>query len=555
MDTTQDQQQSPSSSIEQWLKLDSLSRKLSLSAALLAIQFIWLFSLYSSKIAQLNAVPGLILFPLAIFFAAHAWTSLARQYAFLGLLLILSLRLPITLAPELIMLNWLVFACLSGMLLHWLYQQLTQQGCNPKIYWLTLAIIAFNGLSHLGLESPFTHTFHMMNSLESDFQGVDNNQTWECAYDGTSYFAVHCDARHFIAAEKIFTEHYYDPSFSVVLSRYFDSYLKSFIGIEGQRWLSSMLIHFLFWIFSAAAIFRLCALFKLPTSTTQASMLGVASAWGFVSMLAQPAPYMISFAFGALSIWAVVELLKDEERDLNKSIMYTLILVTSTLTYEAYPLMVTSWILLAVFGRWGMAMIVAASQILGGVLWKKVGLEMIVGTAGNLSSDSSGISNITKDLNTWLSVIGSFDVSEFIRLTWVGIQAYAYGNLIYGALAAVALTLFFYKKLQAQQGTKLFWWSIAILNILVLGSAIFIVPQTFHWSPSTGMQPRILFFSFPLNVIALCYIFSCIKLQWFKDRWAYAVPILMFIFANIDQSGFASQAMLFDYGRWGVFWY
>ena len=279
-------------------------------------------------------------------------------------------------------------------------------------------------------------------------------------------------------------------------------------------------------------------------------MISVASAWGFVSMAAQPAPYFISYAFGAICIWAVLELVKHKYNLWKTELVYLLILVASTLTYEAYPLMVASWILLSIFGRAKFAVIVAVAQIGGGLLWKYIGLNMILGTMGDLSSNSSGVSNISKDFHTWLNVFVTFDIAEFFRLSWVGIQAYAFGNLVYGALAAVVMTLFCYKTMMKDANTGQLWWSVAVLNFLVLGAALFIVPQMFHWSPSTGMQPRITFFSFPLNTIALCFLVSK-----YKPQWVWSVPVFMFVLAAMDKTGFASQALLFDYGSLGWYWY
>ena len=91
---------------------------------------------------------------------------------------------------------------------------------------------------------------------------------------------------------------------------------------------------------------------------------------------------------------------------------------------------------------------------------------------------------------------------------------------------------------------------LLLANGAMLGAAIFIVPQTTHWSPATGMQPRIVSFAIGLNLIALCYLAARLP-----RHWVYSTPALMLIIANLDQTGLGSVAMLFDYGRWGVFWY
>ena len=64
------------------------------------------------------------------------------------------------------------------------------------------------------------------------------------------------------------------------------------------------------------------------------------------------------------------------------------------------------------------------------------------------------------------------------------------------------------------------------------------------------MQPRLAFYSYPINIVALCYLASQIR-----PRAVFAVPVALFILANIDLTGFASQSMMFDYGRLAWYWY
>ena len=151
--------------------------ELALSLLLNVLQMIWLSVTADQQIGLLNAIPGLILFPITVFFAAHAWDRAALQWGFIALVFWLTLHLPVTLAPELIAVNWFVFSLVAGMLLLWVRDQLRDQGLG-KAGALAVILILFNGLSHIGQESPFNHTFHLLNGLSSDFQGVDNNLTY-----------------------------------------------------------------------------------------------------------------------------------------------------------------------------------------------------------------------------------------------------------------------------------------------------------------------------------------------------------------------------------------
>lgn len=528
--------------------LSVVGKQVALNVALLCMQFIWLYLFNSEKIALINLLPTFLFIPLCIAFSYYAWDGLAtfKKYAFIVSALILTLRLSLTIAPWLIWLSWLCFLVCLGLVIYWCFSQLKQKA-TIKILYITIGLVVFNTLTHVSLSSPFTHTYHLINEQPSSFTGKDNNSTWECAYE-VSFFAVHCDARHFIASEKIFTEPSYDPSFSVVLSRVYSGYLNSLIGVENQRWIASTIINSFFWLLSCFAIFRLCLLMGLSPTIAQISMLSTASAWGFVSMVAQPAPYLLSFAFAIFSLWAVIEIIKNNGQAKNKYFILLLISIISILVYETYPIIAACIILLCLYQRWKSALLITLGQITVSLLWKKVSMEKVLGTAGDLASASSGISNITKDINAWLDVFLTFNVPEFLKLTWVGLQAYTFGNLVIGALAAIVFITWYRKQSKQHTGSSLLWYAVLLVNALMFAAIVFIVPQTFHWSPSTGMQPRLAFFSFGLNIIALVFICSHL----FPNK-LMVIPVLFFIMAQIDVYGIASHAMMFDYGKLG--WY
>lgn len=527
---------------------DWLSRRSFLIVAMLTLQFVWLGFIDGAKLAWINLVPGLVFVPVVVLFAAEAWRhDRIRRVVFLTAVMFLLLRPAAMLSPKWIMLVWLVAGVVVALVGERLYRWFRERG-SQVAFALMVSVVFFNGASHLGLSSPFTNTFRMMNDLKSDFRGVDNNATWECAYE-VPYFAVHCDARHFVASEKIFTESDYDPSFSVVLSRFFTGYLASLVGIEGLRWMGMLILNFMLWIGACAAIYRLCAISGLSVHVSRAAMLSVASAWGFVSMFAQPAPYLPSFAFGTFATWAVIELLRDGSPEVGKRMLMGFVLVSGVLVYEMYPIALACILVLWLCGRWRDAIAVAIGQIVMSFAWREIGLDGILGTGGDLVSASSGVSNISRNISTWMEVVAQTDVSRMVDLLWVGTQAYAFGNLIYGAVAFV-LFLWLGRSMSYEVGARPLWMLIVGVNILVILATFFIVPQMFHWSPTTGMQPRLAFFSLPLNLAAACYLVGSRF-----PRAVYAIPATLAVLANVDQTGFASIAMMFDYGRLGIYWY
>lgn len=515
----------------------------------LFLQYCWLHYFLGASIGQLHLIPGSITQLLVTAFAALAWKSTTRQHLFLLGYTVLALRLPVSVSEVFLWPVWLVALGQFGWILHWCYRKLATEGTGRYLL-LAAGIVLFNAFTHLGLESPFTHTFRLIVNESADYHGVDNDQSWICAYDGTPH-AVQCDARHFIASELIFTDTDYDPSFSVVLSRFYHGYLNSLLGTDGWRWHASLAVNIFSWLLAVLALFRLCRLTQLPEVVAGAVVLSAASAWGFVSMVAQPGPYLLSFAFSLYALWAATEWVLSEDRCLLKRVLLLSVSILSIAVYEAYPISLACVLLLAFYRHYTAATLLVMGQIMLVLVWKKVGLEMIVGTAGDLNSLSSGISNISHDIRTWLSAVANLDFIKVATFIGIGTLAWLFGNLIIGAVAG-GYTLVRHRYLALQRGkpSQVFWLLLLLTNLLVLAAMIFIVPQTLHWSPQTGMQPRLAFFSFGINLIALCYLFSVCK-----PRYLWAIPVAFLVLANIDKTGFASIAMLFDYGAIGLYWY
>ena len=135
----------------------------------------------------------------------------SRWYFLLGFLI--TLRLPITIAPQLEILNWTLYLSMVGLIGYRVFEYFRQRK-QLIVVGFAITIILFNSFTHLFLDSPFTYSFRLLSQLPSNYiAGKDNNLTWECSYEDSD-FPVHCDMRHFIPSEKIFTETNYDASFS-----------------------------------------------------------------------------------------------------------------------------------------------------------------------------------------------------------------------------------------------------------------------------------------------------------------------------------------------------
>ncbi len=513
----------------------------------LAGQFAWIHHHLGEKLALLHLVPGALSIVLMASVCSVFWQRRALQWSmFVGYNLLVC-RFAITLDASLVWLQWLIFAAMCGAIILRCWHSL-QKDRAGKWMLLAMALIAVNTVSHLGLESPFTHTYHLLVDRPSDFSGVDNNDTWECAYDGMDW-AVQCDARHFIASELIFVEAEYDASFSVVLSRFYSGYINSLLGTDSWRWLASIGTNALLWFLSCIAVYQLARRFGQPPPVAVAAMLGTASAWGFVSLVGQPAPYLPAYAFGIFSIWAVVEHVTNPSLNIRRRALLLLLQVLPIALYESYPISLLCVVLLMVYRHYLSALALIVVQVMVVVAWKKFGLEMVLGTAGDLASASSGVSNLTKDIYKWIEIAVTFNLKEFFLYVGVGTLAFLCGNMIVGAVVGSWIAVRDRAQIFGNEPQRLFWLVLALINFLMLGAMIFIVPQTLHWS-STGMQPRLSFFSFAINLIAISY--------WVNGRWPkllWIVPAASFAIAMVDKTGFAGIAMLFDYGAFGSYWY
>jgi hypothetical protein len=519
-----------------------------LIAFLTTVQFIWLALFADVKIALINLLPAAVFLTVWALFINRYYADRPKLRNWLLLpALILTLRLPITLHQGLQFVNWLMCAAVVGIVVR---QVLTIfESRESKIVVLIGAVLVLmNASHHLGLNSPYTYSFRLINGQPSAFQGFDNNATWECAYERPKY-AVHCDARHFIASERIFTEKSFDPSYSVLLQRFLHGYLNSLAGMEGTRWWVNLGVNMTFWFFACICVYRICTLLKIEQKVAQLALLCCASAWGFVAMVAQPAPYMLAFAYAPIIFWATLELIYGEwdQRGIG---LLVLLIASVVMVYDAWQLILASALLLFLHKKRAAAGAVVVLPIVFTLIWKFFSMQSVLGTQGDVVSPGSTPFLLKMDIHAWWDVVTNFKVVEFFRFSKTGVLAYLYGNLIIGARAALAyITLGWHRRKTATPEQKTLLITLVAVNALVLASMIFVTPHLYFLSPSTGMQPRIAFYSYTINLIALMLL----TYPWLKS-YAWVVPLLLLIFANINLSGWVGIDMMFDYGTLKSFW-
>ena len=224
-------------------------------------------------------------------------------------------------------------------------------------------------------------------------------------------------------------------------------------------------------------------------------------------------------------------------------------IISGALVYEIYPLTLTYLIILSLFKRKKIAFIILSMQILLLFIWRKVSLEKFLGTTGDLASSSSGIKNLSLNFETWLNAIKQLDFGLVYEMIFKGIQGYFFGNLIVGALFGFIFILYLFLRIPKNYESKILLITSLSLISLTLLSMIFVVPQMSHWSPSTGIQPRIAFYCYPVNSIALATITNSLL-----PKFIYIFPLLTFLIVHIDTTGLASLSVFFDYGSIDMYW-
>jgi len=174
---------------------------------------------------------------------------------------------------------------------------------------------------------------------------------------------------------------------------------------------------------------------------------------------------------------------------------------------------------------------------------------MVLGTQGAPCISGRTISLLMLDLTTWFDTVKTANMAAIFHMSASGMLAYLYGNVIVGALAAWSYISGVARSASNTPEQKTLLRTLFVLNAITLLSSLFIVPQMTVFSPSTDMLPRMAFYSYPINMIAL----TLISIAYLK-KYAWITPLVLFIAVNINLTGLASLDMLFDYGRTGIYW-
>lgn len=515
------------------------------SIALIA-QCLWTSIFISTKVGLLNCLPSLVFLGMWYWFTKLSLgIKYSRWYFLLGFLI--TLRLPITIAPQLEFVSWILYLSIISLIGYKFFEYFKNRQQLIVLY-LATAIILFNSFTHLFLDSPFTYSFRLANQLPSNYiTGQDNNLTWECSYE-SSNLAVHCDTRHYIPSEKIFSEPNYDASFSVFLNRFFYGYLNSLVGVQGHRWFMSFSLNVFIWISTCVAVYRIAEIAKLSERAQKIAMLCCASSWGFVHFVAQPSPHIAAFASASIILWATLELISDE---LINYPLLILLIVSGSLTYDIYPLILISSLLFFIHKRLIFGVSIPLLSISLNVFWKYISLQQILGTIGDIQSISSPSSNLTYSFQNWAKVILSLNFGRFWQLLSNGFMTYLYGGMILGTIASTGLLIYLAinKKDEPNYDDNKLLFTVSACFCTVMLIAMFLVAaQSEIWSP-TKLIPRFAFYIYPVNTLAIAFFADK-----YINRWGYVAPIATFVVANSTLIKLASISAFFEYGLVGLYW-
>lgn len=542
------------------------------SIALVCTGVVWGWNSYflGQPLAYINLLPSLITVLLWLGFCQSQFrNNYWRWFTFL-IGLSLNFRFPLVVDRSLEMplevLSWLSFLYVIGVILNSLKNYFSNHQ-KLVIGVIGLALILFNSCTHLGLNSPFTYSFRLINHLASDFHpGQDNNQTWECSYEGTT-IPVHCDMRHFIVEEKIFTEANYDASFSVFLRRFYYGYLDSLVGFGNHRWFASFTWNVLFWLLASVALHHTCLLFNLKESIADLAFLCAVSSWGMISFVGQPAPYLTAYALALIIPWSALVLVKNQISTGQAILLGTIFTIPFTI-YDIYPVAVASGILFFLGQKYKLGLTLIGLQIAIPLIWTKIVLPYGLGTIG----DVRNIQVISNSLHWWLEAIKSLSLPLVGLYLHRGITSFTIANFGIGAIGLViflGLLLLRPSLLplwagnenniegnSEQQSAKELGIFCGTLAGCTLLASIFLTPEAFFWSPNTGMLPRFNHYSFGVSIVALASLVVGITEKWrnLAVYWRFALPLGVFLIGCLDFTGIVSVPLAFDYGELSLTW-
>jgi hypothetical protein len=513
-----------------------------------AFQCWWTSFFISTKVGLINVLPTFIfVWILYWFIKSLVDIQYSRWFFLFGS--IVTLRLPVTILPQLEPFNWMLYLSIIGLIFYKFFQYFQRRN-SLLVLSATIIIVFFNSFSHLSLDSPFTQIFRLANQLSSSYvPGKSNDLTGECAYED-SILPVNCDMRHFIISEKIFTDPKAEAEakFSVFLNRFFYGYLNSLVGVSGHRLFMSISLNIFLWISACIAIYRIGEITHLNYRICSIAMLCCASSWGFVHFVAQPSPHITAFAFAAIILWATLELIHDEF--FNPALLIVII-ISGSLVYDIYPLILISTILLFLYKRSVFGILIPSLSIGLSLIWKYISLQQILGTIGNVGNRSSPSSNLTYSFQHWIKAISNFDLGTIWQYLINGLITYFYGGMIFGTIASIGLIAYLStrkKDINNSANYQLLFNSSICLCVVMLIAMFFVSPQSEIWSP-TKLYPRLAFYTYPINTLAIAFFAD--KLT---NKWRYIAPALTFVVANLTVIKLASISMFFEYGLVGWYW-
>jgi hypothetical protein len=512
-----------------------LSKDLGLVLGFTLLQALWMTQFASLKVGLLNLIPTFLVLAIwYLFIKVELQSHPFNQYFWQIFLLVftLTLRLPATISRNLEPLNWIIYFVVIGLILFRISEYFR---IRKKLILLifTSLLILYNSFSHISKNSPYTYV-----------PGVAVNYPFACPHEHNE-FMVNCDLNHFTALERIFVEPNFDASYSKKLRRFFFGYLSSLIGFDGHRWVASFSINLLFWFFACTAIYKTCIILTLSDRGAAIAILSCASSWGFVSFVGQSGMYAASYAMAAIIVWATLEIIQSKNLALV-SLMGLLILTGSPI-YDIYHLTFACALTLFVLKKKVTAIAILTIQILIAVVWTEIFLKQVLGTIGW----QENVEFLTNSLKTWFTILTHIDLVHFVKFVWKGTEAFIYGGMIVGTIAATIYLIDLWKRYRSKQDVNnLLPLTISASAIaLVLLSSIVVAPEAERWSP-TGTLPRLAFYTYPIFTIAL----SAIADRYIKHYYAYSGAALTFLLANIDITGIVSMAPFFDYGLFGIYW-
>jgi hypothetical protein len=556
--TVNDQQNNETNETSKLINLKSIFLDFCVIAIATGFQSIWMSIFISTKVGLVNLLPTFIYLAIWYFFCQNQLTpKYFGRYFWISFLLgfSLSLRLPITIAPQLEFTSWIIYLGMIG-LIGYKFFKYFQERKQLIVLSLAIAIVFFNTFTHLFLDSPFIYSFRIMNNVSSNYiPQKDNNSSWECSYEDKN-LPVHCDMRHFIPSEKIFTEPNYDASFSVFLNRFFYGYINSLVGIQGHRFFMSVSLNIFLWISACVAIYRMGEMNNLNSKALGIAMICTCSSWGFVHFVGQPSPHLTAFAFASIILWATLELINNQTFSRP---LVILLIVSGSLVYDSYPLILISSLLLIIYKQRILGILIPFLAIIFNACWKYISLQQVLGTVGNITHVSSPSSNLTYSFENWLKAILSLDFNRIWQFISSGLMAYLYGGMILGAIASTGLIIYLWIKkkdnVNSENNQLLLTISTCFCSVMLI-AMFFVASQSEIWSP-TKFIPRFAFYTYPINTLAIAFFVDKFITK-FSNTWinnlVYLVPALTFVVANLTLIRLASIPVWFEYGLVGIYW-